>query len=84
MYAFSATSVSISWKINPLSVLLTFHLLNNHNDICSHLASLSPLTFSIIFKISVSTLPVINLDKMNYSISPSIAGTVICIPPLLV
>ena len=84
MYAFSATSVLISRKINPLVELLTFHLPNNHNDICSHLATLSPLSSSIILKISVSTLPVINLDKMNYSISPSIAGTVICIPPLLV
>ena len=27
---------------------------------------------------------VVNLDKMNYSISPSITGTVIGIPPLLV
>ena len=110
MYAFSATSVSISRKMfsvfkrstslpptkkiapthHRLVLYISFNFKSynsfryhkdtafrmsnvsfakkNHCDMCSHLATLNPLTFSIPKKISGSAYPVTNLDKMMNTI----------------
>ena len=50
-------------KIQPFGCRM-FHLPKNYCDMCSHLATLNPLTFSILKKISGSAYPVVILDKI--------------------